>query len=151
MIRKIASVLLLVIWLGVIFSFSNADGETSSGMSERLIKFITVTITDTEPNSEEMEKIVEKYSFPVRKLAHFTEYFIFGLIVVNLLASFKIRKKMLLYVIVISLASSLFDEFHQTFIAGRSGNIKDVLLDTSGALIGAYLVHRFYLYRCYFK
>ena len=28
------------------------------------------------------------------------------------------------------------DEYHQTFIAGRSGEIQDVLLDTAGALFG---------------
>ena len=28
------------------------------------------------------------------------------------------------------------DEFHQTFVPGRDGNIVDVLIDSSGALVG---------------
>lgn len=28
------------------------------------------------------------------------------------------------------------DEFHQTFVVGRDGNVIDVLIDSSGALVG---------------
>jgi len=32
------------------------------------------------------------------------------------------------------------DEFHQTFVPGRAGQFKDVLIDTAGALIGLIVV-----------
>lgn len=31
------------------------------------------------------------------------------------------------------------DEFHQTFVVGRDGNIIDVLIDSSGSLVGILL------------
>ena len=35
-----------------------------------------------------------------------------------------------------SVIYALSDEFHQTFVPGRDGNIVDVLIDSSGALVG---------------
>ena len=34
------------------------------------------------------------------------------------------------------------DEFHQTFVPGRSGEIRDILIDTFGVLLGALIVTR---------
>lgn len=31
----------------------------------------------------------------------------------------------------------LFDEFHQTFITGRTGQFSDVIIDTIGASVGS--------------
>ena len=38
--------------------------------------------------------------------------------------------------LVFSVVYASSDEFHQTFVAGRDGNIIDVLIDSSGALVG---------------
>ena len=38
-----------------------------------------------------------------------------------------------------SVIYALSDEFHQTFVPGRDGNIVDVLIDSSGALVGILL------------
>ena len=54
MIRKFAAIFLLVLWLGVIFSFSNASGETSGGMSEKLIKNVVSTFSNIDKDSESM-------------------------------------------------------------------------------------------------
>ena len=35
-----------------------------------------------------------------------------------------------------SVIYALSDEFHQSFVLGRDGNIVDVLIDSSGALVG---------------
>lgn len=147
MIRRICSFCLLLVWLGLIFGFSNENGDESSGMSEKLIKGVVTIVTDIDVNSEKMDNIVNKYSFPVRKLAHFTEYFILGIITLNLFASFKVDYRMLIYTVSFCILIAMCDEFFQTFIPGRDGNIKDVLLDSSGALIGSYFVCRFYLFR----
>jgi len=33
------------------------------------------------------------------------------------------------------------DEFHQLFVIGREGSIKDVILDTSGGMMGMLIVY----------
>lgn len=149
--RKIASLSLLILWLVIIFSFSSDNGDKSSSLSDNVIKFVVRTFTSIEDDSEEMESIVNKYSFPVRKLAHFTEYFILGVITLNFFVSFGINKRVLIYTSIFCILAASLDEFHQTFVDGRSGNISDVLLDSSGSLIGAYLVSRFYLFKEQFK
>lgn len=149
--RKIASIVILIVWLGLIFGFSSDVGEVSSGMSSKVITVVVKTLTNIEENSEEMEEIINKYSFPVRKLAHFVEYFILGVITLNLFVSFNINRRVLIYTTTLCILAASLDEFHQTFVPGRSGNINDVLLDSSGALIGAYLVSRFYLFKEYYK
>lgn len=145
--RKLESILLLIIWLFLIFSFSANDGEKSSSMSDSVIKFFVHVLTDIEDASEEMEDIINKYSFPVRKAAHFTEYFILGVIVLNVLVSFNIKRNILIYTAIFCILASIMDEFHQSFVEGRNGNIGDVLLDSSGSLIGSYLVCRLYLFK----
>jgi VanZ family protein len=34
---------------------------------------------------------------------------------------------------VITIAFAISDEYHQTFVPGRDGNIRDVLIDSAGA------------------
>ena len=51
-------------------------------------------------------------------------------------------KKMMTIVILSFLFSVIYastDEFHQTFVVGRDGNIVDVLIDSSGSLVGILL------------
>ena len=147
MIRKFAALFLLILWLGVIFSFSNANGEVSGGMSEKLIKNVVSTFSKIDKESDSMQKIVKRYSFVVRKSAHFVEYFILGIIVVNFFVSFNINKRVLIYSSVFCILAAIFDEFHQTFVVSRNGNLVDVLLDSSASLMASYLVVRFYLFR----
>ena len=49
---------------------------------------------------------------------------------------FKDYKKTAIMSLVFSVVYASSDEFHQTFVAGRDGNIIDVLIDSSGALVG---------------
>ena len=55
----------------------------------------------------------------------------------NLLKQYSVTK--IYYAIGLSILYSCTDEFHQLFINGRSGSIKDVLIDSIGILIGTYL------------
>ena len=41
--------------------------------------------------------------------------------------------------LIFSIFYAASDEFHQTFVPGRDGNIVDVLIDSSGALVGILL------------
>lgn len=64
----------------------------------------------------------------VRKLAHFTEYFILGVISVITINN----KKKIVLSSVLGLIVAIVDETIQLFTPGRSGMIKDVILDFSG-------------------
>lgn len=46
------------------------------------------------------------------------------------------RKKIWLFVIVASFSYAIYDEVHQSFIQGRYGSIRDMLIDFNGAFLG---------------
>jgi len=82
------------------------------------------------------------FKFVIRKSAHFTEYAILGVLVINLFHQYKkITLKNLNYImlfssIVICFFYAMTDEFHQLFVAGRSGQFIDVCIDTCGSIVG---------------
>lgn len=79
-------------------------------------------------------------NFVVRKCAHFTEYMILGIIVTH---AFDIEGRhkplALLSTVVFLVLVSSIDETIQLFVPGRSGMVRDVLIDCSGAATGVVL------------
>lgn len=147
MIKKISSVLLIVIWMLVIFNFSSDTGDESGGLTEELLVKVTMVLTDIEPNTEEMREVVNKWMFPTRKAAHYFVYFVLAFLVMNTLYIMGINRYTLIITSIICILYAAFDEYHQTFVSGRTGQISDVLLDSSASLICAYLYHRLVLMR----
>jgi VanZ family protein len=75
----------------------------------------------------------------VRKGAHITEYALLSLAIAWPLWISRFRLKgarLALITIGITVIYAVTDEYHQTFVPGRSGEIKDVLIDSIGACIG---------------
>jgi VanZ family protein len=77
------------------------------------------------------------------KLHHFTAYFVMGILAWR---GFKHRVKM---PIILALTSIVFcslyavsDEWHQSFVVGRSSDVFDWLADTLGASAGVLLLHK---------
>ncbi len=122
---------------------SNKKAIESTEMSNGFIKKTIVTVyrlfNDSTTTLEE-QKIVNIMSYPIRKLAHFTIYLILG-ILVYLTAKVlnPSYNRLFLSSLLICIIYACSDEFHQLFIIGRSGELKDVLIDSLGSLIGIYL------------
>ena len=138
--KKTISIISLILWMIIIFSFSSADANKSTGTSDKVMTTmieIKDKITDQETPISETEIIVKNSSFYVRKIAHITEYLILGLLMFNALKQFNILN--IYYAIILCILYSCTDEFHQLFINGRSGSFRDVLIDTIGILLGTYL------------
>ena len=72
-------IILLILWMGLIFSFSNQTGTSSSSLSTKVLTRIAITI-DKDMTDEEIDEFVDKYSFIIRKVAHLTIYFILGIL-----------------------------------------------------------------------
>ena len=138
--KKTISFIVLILWMIVIFSFSSADANKSTGTSDKVITTmieIKDKITNNETPNNEKEIIVKNSSFYIRKIAHITEYLILGFLMFNLLKQYSVTN--IYYAIGLSILYSCTDEFHQLFIRGRSGSIRDILIDSIGILIGTYL------------
>lgn len=73
----------------------------------------------------------------IRKCAHFTEYFILGLLLLRGIRGENRGLKLawaLLAIAIVACYASL-DEFHQSFVPGRTAAVTDVMIDTSGGIV----------------
>jgi VanZ family protein len=78
---------------------------------------------------------LERMHFFIRKSAHFTEYFVFSILLFRALRG-KDRRWQLrwaLWALAIAAGYSMLDEFHQSFVPSRTASPWDSLLDTTGA------------------
>ena len=127
--NKVFNIILLIIWLIIIFFFSSDTGDISSNKSSKLSNVVSIFCKTDECKN--------KSEFVIRKCAHFTEYLILALLIINVMKDYKtINYKLLLLTLILCLLYASSDEWHQTFVDGRVGSYKDVLLDTCGSLIG---------------
>lgn len=83
----------------------------------------------------------------VRKLAHFTLYFVLGCGLRGL-CSYQRSAPPVPAAIALGAAYAALDEFHQHFSKGRSPQLADVLLDACGVMCGCAVVSLlFFLFR----
>ena len=141
-IRRIVYTTLLIIWMVIIFLFSNQNGissqATSDGFMSNVISVMT-DITNQDITSEEELKIISSTSFLVRKLAHFTVYFILGILAYLTLSSY-LFPKTIIYSIVFCVVYAITDEVHQLFLEGRAFKFLDIFIDTCGSVSGILLL-----------
>lgn len=123
-----------------IYSFSAQDGTTSSQLSYSVShKVVTVVdrIFDFELTEEQIDRSIDKIHYYIRKTGHFTEYFILAVAVSLPLYVYGIRGIWLvLTALILCTGFACLDEYHQLYVSGRAGSLKDVLIDSSGALVG---------------
>lgn len=136
-----------LVWMGVIYSFSEQNSGQSSGVSEKVCRFVVVSGSRLCGRELEEEKITEYTAllqFPVRKAAHMTEYAILACLLYAVFAAFSLSgRKGTLSALGSSFLYACTDELHQRFVSGRAGRFTDVLIDTAGALLGLLCLYFF--------
>jgi len=116
--QKIKLWLPVIVWAGVIFSFS------SLGINK--------------------VKDFSWVDFVIKKTAHVTEYAILYLLTFRAVSQKGrlIGKKQFILPLIIAMFYGLTDEWHQTFVPQREGTLRDVGFDSLGALISMYWMKR---------
>lgn len=129
--------LLLLVWLGVIFSWSTGAGaapHTNSWVDAflgRLFPHWYARLTWPEHDA---------IHFYLRKAAHVTEYALLGVLAIRALRYGRspwVRGLMSAWILATLYAAT--DEAHQIFVADRTPKVTDVLLDSAGAAVGVCL------------
>lgn len=82
---------------------------------------------------------VNKFYQIIRKLAHFTEFMLLGIVFSLFYLSIG-KNKYYFITLIHGLIVAIIDETIQLFIPGRAGLITDVLIDTSGVLFGLFII-----------
>ena len=162
---KKINVIFIIIWMSIIFIFSSMPSEESNEKSKATIKETieilnqtsvskqneslsqtessniekgTETIKENKDQNQNDVQLIEKLNKPLRKCMQATEYLILSILILNWLKNYELKEwKAILISIITSFLYACTDEFHQLFVAGRTSQFTDVLIDTSGAIIGA--------------
>lgn len=102
----------VLIWAGIIFCLSSIP-DLKSGVEQ---------------------------DFILRKITHILEYAILTFLLFRALVKEKISFiKTLILAVIITFLYSVSDEYHQTFVLGRQGSLKDIGIDSIGILLMAWL------------
>lgn len=124
------------IWLVVIFYLSAQPAADSSNLSKKVTKVI-IEIIPLDSEVSTTENLIAKLEPSIRKLGHFSEYFVLGLLVANALrVSGVFGFKGFIYSLLFCILYAVSDEFHQYFVPGRSTEFSDILMDTIGSVVG---------------
>ena len=129
---------LLVMYM--IFSFSAQNGTESGDLSFKVsVKLVEVgsEVLDMKLTDSEIQMYANKYHHYVRKLGHMTEYCVLAITLCVPLYAYGVRG-IWLYLLagLICAGFATTDEYHQSFVAGRGPSVRDVCIDTFGAMIG---------------
>ncbi|CUU46401.1 VanZ family protein [Clostridium beijerinckii] len=163
-------ILLCLFWMGFIFYMSGNNGTISHEQSTKVVNIIENAQGNKEKSqSENKDKAVNNSNSSqqnknninvqqaeasnldhiVRKNAHAFMYMVLAIIVCGAFFSYnKSGKGMIIYILFICLSYAVTDEFHQSFIPGRTSLVSDILVDFMGALIGLGLFY-FSYYKIY--
>ena len=126
----------VVLWMGLIFIMSTSAGSATH--TGRILAYLMGFLWPQAP-----QPTVELIQFLIRKAGHFSEYAVLAWLLcrswsaVGPLTITQSRWKSALAAILIAMLYAGSDEWHQSFVPGRSAAVRDVLLDSTGALTAA--------------
>lgn len=107
----------VILWMGLIFSLSSIPEEN-------------------------LPKVTIPY---IHKIVHLVEYSILGILLARaVIHSYPYRSsaQLIAVSVILIFLYALSDEWHQTFVPGRSGEFSDCIYDTIYATIGIYFYYR---------
>lgn len=138
----------------IIFCFSAQNSLISQSTSDGVLSLVIGTIENLLKGAgpETVSKVIFIITCSFRKLAHFCIYTILGFFVSGALLCTRLPKRRL-HKYIISLAICVLyavsDEIHQSFIPGRSCELRDVIIDFSGSLLGTVIMLIAFALFCY--
>jgi len=129
-------------WYAVIFCFSAQTGQSSGALSDRLAyRLLQLVWPDFFLQTEaQCAAILSTITFCLRKAAHMTVYFILAALLLWAVRRWPSPRRLSAWVILLCAVLAGLDEFHQTFVPGRCGQFRDVLIDLAG--VGCFLLLR---------
>lgn len=132
--NKLFSWVAVGLWMGLIFYLSHQPATESNQLSTSLTEIFLRAITASAPF---VDVDVPAVHHLIRKAAHFFAYFILGMLVYHALSGRGIaRYRNFVVALGICILYAISDEVHQLFVAGRSGEVRDVFIDSVGASVG---------------
>jgi len=122
----------VIAWMSVIF-LASTDLMSAQHTSRFIGPFLRWIAPQISP------EMIQQVQFAVRKAAHVTEYAILAALLMHAFSAGAraLRWRDALLAVFLAGAFAAGDEYHQSFIASRTGAAGDVLIDITGAMLGA--------------
>ncbi|MBR1717837.1 MAG: VanZ family protein [Bacilli bacterium] len=130
--KKIISIVLLLLWAGLIFYLSNQPSDVSGKISGSMIKNV-LSVSEVTLN------LIHN---PLRESMHVFVFMVFALLLLNVLVNFNV-KKIYIWCFIISMLYAISDETHQLFVPGRAFELLDLFLDLVGIVIAKIMYFNF--------
>lgn len=147
--RFLLFLVLSVLWMIVIYSKSAQPYQQQDIKPFLAAKISADTLQAILPDIEfyydgELVTYTKPYNmleFFIRKGGHVTEYFILAALFWGTLRATHLRTgRAFLLAFVLAVLYAATDEYHQTFIPGRTGHAIDIAVDASGAMLALLLL-----------
>jgi len=142
-IKRIIYTCFLIVWMIIIFIFSNQDANKSESTSDKVTSTVIDTVqvvTKQDITKEKKSNLIEDTRVLVRKSAHFFLFLILGILIYLTLSSYSIPKTVL-FSIIFCFMYACSDELHQLFTNGRTAKVLDVFVDTCGSVLAIIICH----------
>lgn len=136
---KITIWILTILWMGVIFYFSNQPAEISKEESGKVLaKMNLISEADIAKEGDSRISMLQRF---IRKTAHVSVYFILGILITlsvldTILSNFGTYSASY----ILGTLYAVSDEVHQIFIPGRGPQLRDVMIDSAGVLAGMLII-----------
>ena len=125
----------VLVWLVLIFNLSSQAAEHSGALSKGLTRIIVGALEKVAPESH---FDLNQFDHLVRKNAHFMAYLVLSVLVINAKRRSRLKGwRSFFLALGFCILYAISDEIHQLYVPGRSGQIRDVLIDGSGVLVGS--------------
>ena len=120
-------------WCGVLFYFSGQNGAESSELSMRVARFVLRVFPFLPLSAADLNPIL-------RDIAHFGVFAAEGLLLgAAMMTALPERAVGGLLSAMSCAIVAVLNEYHQSFVDGRACEVKDMLIDSGGALTGVLL------------
>lgn len=138
-LQKTVNWFCVIAWMIFIFAFSGQTAADSSALSGGIVDIVAKWLHSFFVWCGNGDRGIDLkiLTFLIRKAAHAFLYFVLAVLVCRALSpSHDISKRELLIAFGITLLYACSDEIHQLFLDGRSAEIRDVIIDGCGAILG---------------
>lgn len=148
MIKKVYRWSFVLCWMFFIYAMSATPVTKSWELSGSVADKIVVAEQDSDQQNDDnkrnqdLKNLKDTLNVMVRKCAHVIEYFVLcALLIFAWGGSGQEIGKVMKKSFFVSFLYATLDELHQLLVPGRTGNIKDVMIDTIGILLAIVVIY----------
>ena len=123
----------LFAWMAVIFLLSSEGHDASSGRSDEIVRVLQGIGLGWQ---------TDLLTFLTRKAAHTVAYMVLGGLAYNVLRQYAVATRWrVLGSMAVVVLYAVSDELHQLYVPGRSGELRDVAIDSVAGCVAVLLAH----------